>query len=244
MLRPTAISPEARKSVRAGIRNGPSRRRAIEVACIVDHLTERHDKPARAAVAFSLDWWLPLGSEPRRRRASVALCRARGWRPARAALTLLAGTALLIAGLGVFRVWSAIHAISPRAQPVDLITMVHAGTDDPGSLGWKIKHDQRINVLLLGYGGPGHDGPYLTDSIMLLSIRPSSHEAIMISLPRDLWVKIPALPNNRYMMGKLNSAYAIGIDHRNYPNVRSDWKTDTGGGDLEAGAVSQVTRQR
>jgi LCP family protein required for cell wall assembly len=158
-------------------------------------------------------------------------------------LALFAGAAVLIAGLGVFRVWSAIHAISPRSQPVDLITMVHAGTDDPGSLGWKIKHDQRINILLLGYGGPGHDGPYLTDSVMLLSIRPGSHEAIMISLPRDLWVKIPALPNNRYMTGKLNSAYAIGIDHVNYPNVRSDWKTDTGGGDLAAATVSQVTGQ-
>jgi polyisoprenyl-teichoic acid--peptidoglycan teichoic acid transferase len=184
-----------------------------------------------------------LGSEPRRRRASVALGPARGWRSARAALALIGGAALLIAGLGVFRAWAAIHAISPRAQPVDLITMVHAGTDDPGSLGWKIKHDQRINLLLLGYGGPGHDGPYLTDSVMLLSIRPGSHEAIMISLPRDLWVKIPALPNNRYMTGKLNSAYAIGIDHVDYPNVRSDWKTDTGGGDLAAATVSQVTGQ-
>jgi polyisoprenyl-teichoic acid--peptidoglycan teichoic acid transferase len=121
--------------------------------------------------------------------------------------------------------------------------MVHAGTDDPGSLGWKIKHDQRINILLLGYGGPGHDGPYLTDSVMLLSIRPGSHEAFMISLPRDLWVKIPALPNDRSMSGKLNSAYAIGIDRVDYPNVRSDWKTATGGGDLAAATVSQVTGQ-
>ncbi len=155
----------------------------------------------------------------------------------------MVGIALLVAGLGVFRVWSAVHAISPRAQPADLLTMVHAGTDDPGSLGWKIKHDERINVLLLGYGGPGHDGPYLTDSMMLLSIRPAFHEAMMISLPRDLWVKIPALPNNRYMIGKLNSAYAIGIDHSDYPNVRDEWKTDTGGGDLAAATVSQVTGQ-
>jgi LCP family protein required for cell wall assembly len=184
-----------------------------------------------------------LGSEARRRRASVALAPARGWRSARAALALIAGAALVVAGLGVFRLWSAVHAISPRAQPADLITMVHAQTDDPGSLGWKIKHDERVNILLLGYGGPGHDGPYLTDSVMLLSIRPGTHEAIMISLPRDLWVKIPALPNNRYMMGKLNSAYAIGMDHRNYPNVRSEWKTETGGGDLAAATVAQVTGQ-
>src|SRR2546429_8090236 len=106
-----------------------------------------------------------------------------------------------------------------------------------------IKHDERINILLLGYGGPGHDGPYLTDSIMVLSIRPGTHEAMMISLPRDLWVKIPALPRNGFMVGKLNSAYAIGTDHKNYPNVRSQWKTDTGGGDLASATVSQVTGQ-
>jgi len=156
---------------------------------------------------------------------------------------VIAGVALLVAGFAAFRVWSAIHAISPRAQPADLITLLHAQSDEPGSLGWKIKHDERINVLLLGYGGPGHDGPYLTDSIMLLSIRPATHEAIMVSLPRDLWVKIPALPGNAYLMGKLNSAYAIGTDHKNYPTVRSDWKTATGGGDLAAATVAQVTGQ-
>ncbi|TMD25024.1 MAG: LytR family transcriptional regulator [Chloroflexi bacterium] len=158
-------------------------------------------------------------------------------------MAVIAGVALLVAGLAMFRVWSAIHAIAPRAQPADLITLVHAQADEPGSLGWKIKHDERINILLLGYGGPGHDGPYLTDSIMVLSIRPGTRDAIMISLPRDLWVKIPALPNNRFMMGKLNSAYAIGTDRRNYPNVRSDWKSATGGGDLTAATISQVIGQ-
>ena len=196
------------------------------------------------ALARSLDWLFQLGTQPRRRRASAALGPLRVWPSGRAAMAMIAGVALLFAGLAVFRVWSAIHAIAPRAQPADLITLVHAQSDEPGSLGWKIKHDQRINILLLGYGGPGHDGAYLTDSIMVLSIRPGTHEATMVSLPRDLWVKIPALPNNRVMMGKLNSAYAIGTDRRNYPNVRSDWKTATGGGDLAADTVSQVIGQR
>ena len=160
----------------------------------------------------------------------------------RTVAAVIAGLALLVCGLAVFRVWSAIHAISPRAQPQDLIALIQAN-DQPGSVGWKIKHDERINILLLGYGGPGHDGPYLTDSIMLLSIRPATREAMMISLPRDLWVKIPALPRNGYMMGKLNSAFAIGTDHNDYPNVRSEWKTDTGGGDLAAATVSQFIGQ-
>lgn len=158
-------------------------------------------------------------------------------------MAVITGVALLLAGLLVFRVWSAIHAISPRAQPGDLVALLHGQTDEPGSLGWKVKHDERINILLLGYGGPGHDGPYLTDSVMLVSIRPSTHQAIMVSLPRDLWVKIPALPNNRYLIGKLNSAYAVGVDHADYPNVRSDWQSATGGGDLAAATVSQITGQ-
>ena len=161
----------------------------------------------------------------------------------RTALAAIAGLALLVSGFAVFRAWSAIHAVSPHAQPQDLLALVQAKSDQPGSLGWKIKHDERINILMLGYGGPAHDGPYLTDSIMVVSIRPATREAMMISLPRDLWVKIPALPRNGFMMGKLNSAYAIGTDHRNYPNVRSDWKTDTGGGDLASATVSQVIGQ-
>ncbi|HKV30171.1 MAG TPA: LCP family protein [Candidatus Dormibacteraeota bacterium] len=165
------------------------------------------------------------------------------WQYARTALAVIVGLALLLSGLAVFRIWSAIHAISPRAQPQDLIALVQAKSDEPGSIGWKIKHDERINILLLGYGGPGHDGAYLTDSIMLLSIRPGTREAMMISVPRDLWVKIPALPGNRFIMGKLNSAYAIGTDHNNFPNVRSEWKTSTGGGDLAAATVSQATGQ-
>jgi len=110
------------------------------------------------ALARSLDWLFQLGTQPRRRRASAALGPLRVWPSGRAAMAMIAGVALLFAGLAVFRVWSAIHAIAPRAQPADLITLVHAQADEPGSLGWKIKHDQRINILLLGYGGPGHDG--------------------------------------------------------------------------------------
>jgi LCP family protein required for cell wall assembly len=152
--------------------------------------------------------------------------------------------ALLLGGFAAFRAWSAIHAISPHAQPQDIITLVQAQADDPGSLAYKIKHDQRINILLLGYGGPGHEGPYLSDSIMMVSVQPAAKEAIMVSLPRDLYVRIPALPKNGYLAGKLNSAYAIGVDHRNYPNVRPEWKTATGGGDLAAATVAQLTGQR
>lgn len=50
--------------------------------------------------------------------------------------------------------------------------------------------NDRINILLLGIGGAGHDGPYLSDTNIILSIRPSTKDVAMISIPRDLGVKV------------------------------------------------------
>jgi polyisoprenyl-teichoic acid--peptidoglycan teichoic acid transferase len=65
--------------------------------------------------------------------------------------------------------------------------------------------DGRVNVLLLGIGGPGHEGADLTDTILLLSIDPVNKNAALLSLPRDLWVKIPG---DGYQ--KINAAYPFG----------------------------------
>ncbi len=65
--------------------------------------------------------------------------------------------------------------------------------------------DDRINILLLGMGGPGHDGPYLTDTNIILSIKPSTHEVAMISIPRDLGVNVPG-----YGWYKINHVNSFG----------------------------------
>lgn len=65
--------------------------------------------------------------------------------------------------------------------------------------------DGRINVLVLGIGGPGHDGPDLTDTMMLMSIDPINHKAALLSIPRDLWVQIPGFGSQ-----KINAAYPDG----------------------------------
>jgi len=49
--------------------------------------------------------------------------------------------------------------------------------------------DGRINVLLLGMGGEGHDGAMLTDTIIVMSINTETREVAMLSLPRDMWVE-------------------------------------------------------
>ena len=48
--------------------------------------------------------------------------------------------------------------------------------------------DQRINILLLGIGGGKHDGPNLTDTLILASVDPQTNKVTLISVPRDLWI--------------------------------------------------------
>jgi LCP family protein required for cell wall assembly len=69
----------------------------------------------------------------------------------------------------------------------------------------KGEDDDRINILLLGMGGKNHDGGYLTDTIMLASIEPSTKKVSLLSIPRDL-----AIPIEGYGWRKINhvNAYA------------------------------------
>lgn len=62
--------------------------------------------------------------------------------------------------------------------------------------------DGRINILLLGRGGEGHDGADLTDTILLASIDPVNKTAGLVSVPRDLWVPISGGST------KINSVFA------------------------------------
>lgn len=49
--------------------------------------------------------------------------------------------------------------------------------------------DGRVNVLMLGKGGLGHEGADLTDTIIIASIDPIQKEAALLSIPRDFYVK-------------------------------------------------------
>lgn len=63
----------------------------------------------------------------------------------------------------------------------------------------------RVNILLLGIGDSGHAGAELTDSIMVVSLDPKTRDVAMLSLPRDMYVKIPAQGYDR-----VNAAHALG----------------------------------
>ena len=48
----------------------------------------------------------------------------------------------------------------------------------------------RVNILIMGYGGAGHDGAYLTDSLVVMSLIPSTNHTTLISVPRADAVRI------------------------------------------------------
>jgi len=48
----------------------------------------------------------------------------------------------------------------------------------------------RINILLIGMGGRGHEGGYLADTIILASLEPSTQKVAMTSIPRDLAIPV------------------------------------------------------
>lgn len=62
-----------------------------------------------------------------------------------------------------------------------------------------------VNILLLGRGGAHHDGPNLTDTIILANLDIKDSKVTLVSIPRDVWV--PELTGTNK---KINEAYAQG----------------------------------
>ncbi len=79
-----------------------------------------------------------------------------------------------------------------------------------------LKKDEQgyTNFLLLGIDQRGIGSSILTDTIMILRYQESTNKAIMISIPRDLWVKIPAFNQVQSYYTKINSVYTIGNDYK------------------------------
>jgi len=71
---------------------------------------------------------------------------------------------------------------------------------------------ERVNVLVLGIDErESEDGPWRTDTMIVLTIDPLTKSGGMLSIPRDLWVPIPGFGE-----GRINTANYIG-DARDYP---------------------------
>ncbi len=82
-----------------------------------------------------------------------------------------------------------------------------------------------VNILLMGVGGSGHDGAYLTDTMIVAQINTKTQEVTLISIPRDFALNLP-----KYGYNKINAAYAYAY--------RDDEDT---AGNVAIAAAEQVT---
>lgn len=87
------------------------------------------------------------------------------------------------------------------------------------------EEEGQVNVLLMGVGGSGHDGAYLTDTMIVAQINTKTQEVTLISIPRDFALTLP-----KYGYNKINAAYAYAY--------RDDEDT---AGDVAIAAAEKVT---
>jgi polyisoprenyl-teichoic acid--peptidoglycan teichoic acid transferase len=168
----------------------------------------------------------PLSPEiPRRRRAA----RARGplTRRQRIIKWVVIGLAVVLLGFGgwaLYRVLSTAGSIF-KGNSLGLLL--------PGA---PLKTDtyDNTNVLLLGTSesDPGHPGAQLTDSMMILSTNQKTHQAFLLSIPRDLWVTYQQSCSVGDS-GKINAVYECSLAAANNDETTAEKQT--------ASVVSQVT---
>ena len=93
-----------------------------------------------------------------------------------------------------------------------------------GGLGVK-NTDGKVNILLLGNAGGVHDGPYLTDTVMVASLDLKKHKINLISLPRDLWLTdLKIKLNDKINFLFLNSIF-IALSNEKISNLFSSFTT-------------------
>lgn len=92
--------------------------------------------------------------------------------------------------------------------------LLHAGNSEVHISGEETGY---VNALLLGIGGEGHDGPYLTDTIIVARLKLDTNEVSLVSIPRDYQVKL-----NGFGYRKVNAAFAEGFNkHKNWDEAGS-----------------------
>ena len=117
---------------------------------------------------------------------------------------VLVGATLTYKRLDDFITATTGHHINPIGEVVQAIEPA------AGTIAYKLKHGERVNILLLGRGGYENDAPYLTDSIMAVTIDPVSDRVMLASIPRDLVVHMNLQdPSSRTWSNKINAAYEV-----------------------------------
>lgn len=118
-------------------------------------------------------------------------------------LTTVLGSVMLVLSGGALVAKEAVLARFDKVQDAGLL-------DNGGNGAEEIKGP--INVLMVGIDPRDEDTPPLADSIIIAHIPASMDQAILFSVPRDLYVDIPATGNGAWNggKGKINGAMSVG----------------------------------
>jgi LCP family protein required for cell wall assembly len=181
-----------------------------------------------------------LKARPRARRSRYNV----SYRLTRSVPAAIAGALLLVVLLAATLTYKRFddfitattgHHLNPIGEVVQAVEPAQ------GSIAYKLKHGQQVNVLLLGMGGMENDAPYLTDSIMAVTIDPNTNRVMLASVPRDLVIPMNLqTPSSRTWVNKINAAYEVP-----YTNiiccVDSQYTGRDGGGKAAEHEVGTVT---
>src|SRR5438477_12090051 len=150
-------------------------------------------------------------------------------------IAVVVGATLTYKRIDDFMTAATGHHLNPIGEVVQAIEPAQ------GTIAYKLKHGQQVNVLLLGMGGYESDAPSLTDSIMAVTSDPTTNRVMMASAPRDLVVHMNLQSNpSRVWVNKINAAFEVP-----YTDiiccVASDYTGANGGGKAAEHEVGKVT---
>lgn len=112
--------------------------------------------------------------------------------------------------ISVFLVFSLgiIFIDSTKGLKFEFFDFLNLKLTDISPLGFSNGWDTKTNILLIWRGGWKHDAPNLTDSIILASVDSSKNLTTMLSIPRDMLVKV----DERGTWAKINEIYTRNLD--------------------------------
>lgn len=117
---------------------------------------------------------------------------------------------LMVAGAAGLFVFDQVRQFITASDMLPDFTIEHDEAGDvsyePGQPLPRWEGTERVNILVMGIDQREHEqGPWRTDTMLVLTIDPVTMSGGMLSIPRDLWVPIPG-----YEEGRINTAHYIG----------------------------------
>jgi len=116
----------------------------------------------------------------------------------------------MIAGVAGLFVFDQVRQFIAASSMLPDFTIEYSESGDviyePGKPLPRWKGTERVNIMVMGIDQREHEqGPWRTDTMLVLTLDPVTMSGGMLSLPRDLWVPIPG-----YEEGRINTAHYLG----------------------------------